>query len=261
LRPDELTEQTAVALLHSPLGGADPFTERKLRQGLRALAHAAGDHRPSGELLVDALRDPTELAVLDRRWAAPARRIAMLLATAKAAADHPADRPHSRRLGASASPATPGGSPTALAAARRERLPGERSPTAEDVLWAVWRASKLADKWAAVATAPAAGPDKQRRAEAADRDLDAIMVLFDAAARFTDRLPGARIDTFLDHVENQQLPADSLAPNADRGSAVGRRRRGRRTRRCVAGPEASRQSAGLGAAGGPARGPGGGDGA
>jgi superfamily I DNA/RNA helicase/RecB family exonuclease len=239
LRPDELTEQTAVALLHSPLGGADPFTERKLRQGLRALAHAAGDHRPSGELLVDALRDPTELAVLDRRWAAPARQIAMLLATAKAAADpsaertpggsgkpspaertpggsgkpSPADRPHSRRPGASASQAVPGDSPTALPAARR-------SPAAEDVLWAVWRASKLADKWAAVATAPAAGPDKQRRAEAADRDLDAIMVLFDAAARFTDRLPGARIDTFLDHVENQQLPADSLAPNADRGSAV-----------------------------------------
>ena len=196
LRTEELTEQNAIALLHSPLGGADPFAERKLRQGLRALAHAAGDTRPSGELLVDALRDPTELAVLDRRWAAPARRIAMLLATAKEAAGRvDTDR-------------TPGGS--------RERSPA----TAEQVLWAVWRASGLADKWAAVATAPAAGPDKQRRAEAADHDLDAIMVLFDAAARFTDRLPGAKIDTFLEHVQNQQLPADSLAPNADRGSAV-----------------------------------------
>jgi superfamily I DNA/RNA helicase/RecB family exonuclease len=183
LRPDELTEQTAVALLHSPLGGADPFAERKLRQGLRALAHAAGERRPSGELLVDALHDPTELAVLDRRWAVPARKIASLLAVAKEAAGKPA-------------------------------------ATAEDVLWAVWRASGLADKWTAVATAPAAGPDKQRRAEAADRDLDAIVVLFDAAARFTDRLPGAKIDTFLDHVASQQLPADSLAPNADRGSAV-----------------------------------------
>jgi superfamily I DNA/RNA helicase/RecB family exonuclease len=183
LNPEELTEETAVALLHSPLGGADPFGERKLRQGLRALAHAAGDVRPSGELLVEALRDPTELAVLDKRWAAPASRIALLLATA---------REVSARPGA----------------------------TAEDVLWQVWRASGLAERWSALATAPAAGPDQQRRAEAADRDLDAIVVLFDAAARFTDRLPGAKLDTFLEHVLNQQLPADSLAPNADRGDAV-----------------------------------------
>src|SRR5687767_1746759 len=46
------------------------------------------------------------------------------------------------------------------------------------------------------------------------------MVLFDAAARFTDRLPGARIDLFLEHVAGQQLPADSLAGSGDRGEAV-----------------------------------------
>ncbi|WP_051366556.1 ATP-dependent helicase [Hamadaea tsunoensis] len=183
LRPAELTEQTAIALLHSPLGGADPYSERKLRQGLRALAHAADDHRGSGELLVEALREPAELAVLDRHWAIPATRIATLLATAREAA-------------------------------------ARRNATAEDVLWAVWRASGLAERWSAVATAPAAGPDQQRRAEAADRDLDVVMVLFDAAARFTDRLPGAKIDTFLDHVEGQQLPLDSIAPHADRGAAV-----------------------------------------
>ena len=54
----------------------------------------------------------------------------------------------------------------------------------------------------------------------ADRDLDAVLVLFDAAARFTDRLPGARIEVFLDHLLDQQLPADTLAPSADRGEAV-----------------------------------------
>ncbi|NUR52473.1 MAG: ATP-dependent helicase [Hamadaea sp.] len=183
LKPEELTEETAVALLHSPLGGADPFGERRLRQGLRALAHAAGDPRPSGELLVEALRDPTELAVLDKRWAAPASRVAQLLATGRETAARP-------------------------------------GATAEDVLWNVWRASGLAERWAALATAPPSGPDQQRRAEAADRDLDAVVVLFDAAARFTDRLPGAKLDTFLEHVLSQQLPADSLAPNADRGEAV-----------------------------------------
>lgn len=176
LNPELLTEETAVALLHSPLGGADPLGERKLRQGLRALADASSS---SGELLVDALNDPNELVALDRRWAEPAVRVGALLKVAR-----------------------------------------EATGTAEEVLWAVWRASGLADRWAGLATRPVTGADQQRRAEAADRDLDAMMVLFDAAARFTDRLPGARIDTFLEHVEGQQLPGDSLADRGDRGEAV-----------------------------------------
>jgi superfamily I DNA/RNA helicase/RecB family exonuclease len=195
LEPARLDEEAAVALLHSPLGGADPLAERRLRQGLRALALAAGDRRPSGELLVEALRDPAELATVDRRWAAPAKAVAALLATAREAAARP-------------------------------------GATAEDVLWALWRATGLAERWAqaiwragtaAGAGAPAAGErdDGQRwRAVAADRDLDAVVVLFDAAARFVDRLPGARTEVFLDHVLGQQIPADTLAPSADRGEAV-----------------------------------------
>ncbi|WP_407940444.1 ATP-dependent helicase [Micromonospora auratinigra] len=188
LEPDRLDEESAVALLHSPLGGADPLAERRLRQGLRALALAAGDRRPSGELIVEALRDPAELAAVERRWAAPAQAVAQLLETARQAA------------------AAPGG-------------------TVEDVLWAVWRDSGLAERWAGAITrgrtATGEHETAQRwRAEAADRDLDAVLVLFDAAARFTDRLPGARTEVFLDHVLGQDLPADTLAASADRGEAV-----------------------------------------
>ena len=54
-----LDEEAAVTLLHSPLGGADPFAERRLRQGLReARARRPAIARPSGELLVEALREP-----------------------------------------------------------------------------------------------------------------------------------------------------------------------------------------------------------
>lgn len=190
LSPEALNEEAAVALLHSPLGGADPLAERRLRQGLRALALAAGDRRPSGELLVDAVRDPAGLDMVERRWAHPAQQVARLLATAREAA------------------AAPGA-------------------TAEQVLWTVWKASGLADRWYAMSTrnGPApenadAGRARQWRAEAADRDLDSMVVLFDAAARFVDRLPGARTEVFLDHVLAQDLPADSIAPSADRGEAV-----------------------------------------
>ncbi|ROO50845.1 superfamily I DNA/RNA helicase [Micromonospora sp. Llam0] len=197
LEPDRLDEEAAVALLHSPLGGADPLAERRLRQGLRALALAAGDRRPSGELLVDALRDPAELAAIERRWAAPAQAVAALLATARDTAARP-------------------------------------GATAEEVLWAVWQTSGLADRWfgailrgrtpaGPAGTVPVGGvtdAGARWRAAAADRDLDAVMALFDAAARFVDRLPGARTEVFLDHVLGQQLPADTLAPSGDRGEAV-----------------------------------------
>ena len=190
LEPPVLDEEAAVALLHSPLGGADPLAERRLRQGLRALALAAGDRRPSGELLVDALRDPAGLDVVERRWAVPAQTVARLIATAREVA------------------AAPGA-------------------TVEQVLWSVWRASGLAERWYGLSTRGApvepggeGGRARQWRAEAADRDLDAMVVLFDAAARFVDRLPGARTEVFLDHVLGQELPADSIAPSADRGEAV-----------------------------------------
>ncbi|WP_442930866.1 ATP-dependent helicase [Micromonospora sp. NBC_00421] len=188
LDPARLDEESAIALLHSPLGGADPLAERRLRQGLRALALARGDRRPSGELIVEALADPAELAGIERRWVEPARAVAELLATARTAA------------------AVPGA-------------------TAEDVLWAVWSASGLAERWAGVIMRGRAATGEHEtaqrwRAEAADRDLDAVLVLFDAAARFVDRLPGARTEVFLDHVLGQDLPADTLAASADRGAAV-----------------------------------------
>lgn len=110
--------------------------------------------------------------MVTRRWAAPAKAVAELLRIARQTAD------------------TPGA-------------------TVEDVLWRVWQASGLAERWVA-----------QRDGETADRDLDAVVALFDAAARFTERLPGARTEAFLDHLAAQELPADSLAPTADRGEAV-----------------------------------------
>jgi superfamily I DNA/RNA helicase/RecB family exonuclease len=177
LDPAGLDEEAAVALLHSPLGGADPFAERRLRQGLRGLALAAGDRRPSGTLLAEALTDPTELAALDGQWAAPARRVAALLGIAREAVDGP-------------------------------------EASAERALWELWQASGLAERWAA---ASAAGG---QRGAAADRDLDAVLALFDAAARFTDRLPGAGPRAFLEHLAGQQIPGDSLAPAAETGEAV-----------------------------------------
>jgi ATP-dependent exoDNAse (exonuclease V) beta subunit len=86
--------------------------------------------------------------------------------------------------------------------------------TAETVLWAAWSTSGLAGRWQAAAAVGG------QRGAAADRDLDAVVALFDAAAKFTDRLPRAGPEIFLDDIARQQIPADTLAPHAPRGEVV-----------------------------------------
>jgi superfamily I DNA/RNA helicase/RecB family exonuclease len=84
----------------------------------------------------------------------------------------------------------------------------------EDVLWAVWAASGLSGRWerASLEGGPAGA--------AADRDLDAVVALFETAARFCDRLPGAGSEVFLAHLTGQEIPADSLAARAPTGDVV-----------------------------------------
>jgi superfamily I DNA/RNA helicase/RecB family exonuclease len=86
--------------------------------------------------------------------------------------------------------------------------------TAEDVLWAVWSASGLAGSW--LAASLRGGPV----GAAADRDLDAVVALFDAAAKFVDRLPAEGTLGFLDHLGGQQIPGDTLAAQSPVGDAV-----------------------------------------
>jgi superfamily I DNA/RNA helicase/RecB family exonuclease len=176
-----LDEETAAALLTSPLVGADPVGLRRLCRELRRRELAAGGKRSSGALLVDVLDHEEALEGLDDRTAAPARRLAGLLRTATGAA--------------------------------------RSGKTAEEVLWQVWQSSGLARRWAA--TAARGGPVGAQ----ADRDLDAVVALFDAAARYADRLPGADgglsgVLGFCDYLSEQQIPGDSLAARSPQGEAV-----------------------------------------
>ncbi|MCZ2838672.1 ATP-dependent helicase [Modestobacter sp. VKM Ac-2985] len=86
--------------------------------------------------------------------------------------------------------------------------------SAEDVLWAMWQASGLATRWARASAA--GGPP----GAVADRDLDAVVSLFDAAAGFVDRLPHATVAAFAQHLGAQQLPGDSGAARAPMGETV-----------------------------------------
>jgi superfamily I DNA/RNA helicase/RecB family exonuclease len=98
-----------------------------------------------------------------------------------------------------------------LAAARQSAGTGA---TAHEVLWAVWDASGLGPAWQA---ASAAGGS---RGAAADRDLDAVVALFDAAARFATRLPPGLPRLFLDSLSGQEISGDTLAERTPEGDAV-----------------------------------------
>ncbi|MEV4318565.1 ATP-dependent DNA helicase [Actinocrispum sp. NPDC049592] len=84
----------------------------------------------------------------------------------------------------------------------------------EQVLWGLWQGSGLERRW--VAQAERGGTAGAQ----ADRDLDAIVALFHAAAKYADRLPGSGVARFADYLAAQQIAGDSLAAQAPIGEAV-----------------------------------------
>ncbi|GLK14526.1 DNA helicase [Streptosporangium carneum] len=198
LHPEDLDEAMAEELLTGALGGTDMIGVRRLRRALRIAEHEAMTHpderdleretadhtgerdasgpRSSGELLVAALKDERELVRVEPHVAFPAERLARLIAGAAEAV--------------------------------------RRGGTAEDVLWGVWNATGLADKW--TETSVSGG----FRGTMADRDLDAVVALFDHAARFVDRLPHAGVEVFVEDLVAQEIPGDSLAERAPDSESV-----------------------------------------
>ena len=86
--------------------------------------------------------------------------------------------------------------------------------TSTEVLWALWEASGLEKTW--VAQTRGAGPE----ADAAHRNLDAMIGLFEAASRFDEQMRGAGAEQFLDFIDAQDLPMDTLASRGVRQDAV-----------------------------------------
>jgi len=192
LRPGTMDEQAAAELLTGPLGGTDALGLRRLRRGLAAAARAAGQP-PAEEPLAGALRDPREL--VQAGW------------PDDAAAAEQSDRPESA---AGAEVAAAARVASLLQIARDAGQDG----TPHEVLWAVWDASGLAGAWQAASAAGGA------RGAVADADLDAVVALFDAAARFSARLPHGSTQLFLDSLAGQEIAGDTLADRAPRTDAV-----------------------------------------
>lgn len=70
----------------------------------------------------------------------------------------------------------------------------------EEILWALWQATGLSNRLLASALRGGATGSQ------ADRDLDSVMALFDAAGDYTERRPAAGVESFVDFILEQELP-------------------------------------------------------
>ncbi|QDQ98170.1 ATP-dependent helicase [Tomitella fengzijianii] len=163
----------ALALVSGPVGGADPVALRRLRRGIRREELAAGRDRDSVEV------------------------IRVVLAGGGAGAGGAADLPR----GLSEVESAPLQRVRDVLDAGRAAL--RAGSGVEEVLWALWQTSGLEGRW--VADSARGGPAGAQ----ADRDLDAVVALFDAASDFVDGLPAAHPSGFVAYIEDQELPGQA----------------------------------------------------
>ncbi|MEZ5190904.1 MAG: PD-(D/E)XK nuclease family protein [Schumannella sp.] len=174
---EPLDASLATRLLRGPFGRLDAVGLRRLRRALRAAEFDAGGTRGADELLVEALTAPGALAMLDHAVGRDARRTAEVLAAVRAAHDAGA--------------------------------------TAEEVLWAAWEGSRVADDWKRLALGGGIAADEAGRA------LDGVVALFTAARRFVERRPDeATAEVFLAEVLDAEVPDDTLAPQPEGESVL-----------------------------------------
>ncbi|AVM01426.1 ATP-dependent DNA helicase [Gordonia iterans] len=95
-----------------------------------------------------------------------------------------------------------------LKVVRAARIADRAGEGVEETLWRAWQASGLERSWLARSLRG------DRSGEQADRDLDAMLALFEAAASYTDNLPAGGLDGFLHYLGRLQIPRESRTPTA-----------------------------------------------
>lgn len=204
-----LDESAVAELLCSPYGGADTLSLRRLQRALRihrdadAVAGAGADTDVDAGPATVADRGPhpgvPEIGDPSGRRRAPGP-------LARAVADPGALE------GLPGHDARPARRIADLVAAGRAAV--AEGAGVEAVLWSVWERCGVAAAW------ERASRDGGPTGAFADRDLDAVVALFDSAARYVDRTPAGTLEGFLDYLLGQEIPGDTLAPRAQQRDAV-----------------------------------------
>lgn len=182
-RREILTPENVESLLLSPFAGGDPLTLRRMRYTLLKMRDI--DHDQSEEKQQNTheiLRDLllTPMADFDWNEFAAAKRVSDLIAVSIKAANR-------------------------------------KAAQSENVLWEIWDNAIAEDgrKISQVWQGAAIDGDSS-----ADSNLDAVLSLFESAARHADRYPGASAGAFIKQIESEVIEADTIATRAARNGVV-----------------------------------------
>ena len=169
-------------LLHSEFSGADAISIRQMRIALSKAekTNQSIDAKTSTELILDALTAPT--ISIDWDQAAPLKRLNDLISLA----------------------------------VKSLRSKGDIS----DLLWAIWSNGKnyegqlISQSWQASALSGGV------IGATADSNLDAVIQLFEVARRFSERMPGAAPQLFINQLLGEKILSDSITATAQRNEVV-----------------------------------------
>lgn len=170
---ERISTAELLELILGPVGGADPITLRRLLRGLRIAEKEQDGSRRALEVLED---------------------IVLPLSVGYSAPDTASIREGLTERELSILERTT----SVLAAGRTAYEAGE---SVETVLWEIWNASGVAQHLQAVSLRGGTAGAQ------ADQDLDAAMALFDTAGDYTERRPGASLQSFVSYIDSLDVPS------------------------------------------------------
>jgi len=173
-------------ILFSEFGGADALSLRQMRIDLGKIRESGDEAKPSTQVILEILDNND--APLPWEQLLSLKRVADVIAEARKVV--------------------------------RMNSKGNNKVDIADLIWAIWSTAKnyegdsLATTWRNRALKGGA------RGAAADRDLDAVITLFESARRFAERMPGSDPQLFLDQLLSESIQSDAIAARGQRGEVV-----------------------------------------
>jgi ATP-dependent exoDNAse (exonuclease V) beta subunit len=173
-------------LFFSEFGGADALSLRQMRIDIGKLREPGDDAKSSTQIILEIIDNND--APLPWEQLLSLKRIADVIAEARKVV--------------------------------RMNSKGASKVDIADLIWAIWSTAKnyegdsLANTWRARALKGG------MRGAAADRDLDAVITLFESARRFAERMPGSDPQLFLDQILSESIQSDAIAARGQRGEVV-----------------------------------------
>ena len=173
-------------ILFSEFGGADALSLRQMRIDLGKIRESGDDAKPSTQVILEILDNND--APLPWEQLLSLKRVAEVIAEARKVV--------------------------------RMNSKGLMKVDIADLIWAIWNSAKnyegdsLANTWRTRALKGGI------RGASADRDLDAVITLFESARRFAERMPGSDPQLFLDQLLSESIQSDAIAARGQRGEVV-----------------------------------------